>query len=305
MENEGKKTKHRLVPWKGLKERKSFLEWKRNVEPKARRKDIDAFIEAKSKGTMTFHYEGNLIECKAGKIWEPYAHQGRGKRTKIAGFSADSRRRLLRLCACIMETALPLFVTLTYPSVWPDDPKVWKDHLDKFGKWLARAYPNASAIWKLEAQMRGAPHYHLLVWGVSFIPHELLAQRWYEIVGSNDPKHLAAGIQVVATRNKKDVMAYASKKYMGKEVGGFEGVGKFWGVLNRKALPVSKTLSFEVAEVVLVKVRRIFRRLLKSKGIRMRNNRSFTLFSRGHELWSRVIDWAQTEHDADCARFPF
>lgn len=58
-------------------------------------------------------------------------------------------------------------------------------------------------------------------------------------------------------------MAYASKKYMGKDVEGFEGVGRFWGVLNRKALPVSKTLCLEVAEVVLVKIRRIFRRLLK------------------------------------------
>jgi len=58
-------------------------------------------------------------------------------------------------------------------------------------------------------------------------------------------------------------------------------------------------------EVVLFNARRIFRRFMKSKGVRIRNNRSFTLFSRGHELWSRVIDWAQAEHEADCARFPF
>ena len=100
-------------------------------------------------------------------------------------------------------------------------------------------------------------------------------------------------------------MAYASKRYMGKEVDGFEGVGRFWGVLNRKALPLSKEMEFEVAEPVLVKVRRIYRRFMKSKGIRIRDNRSFTLFSRGHEHWSRVIDWAQAEHEAECARFPF
>lgn len=277
-----------ILPLKG-----DYQTWRCNLSRVARLRDIDAFLKTKLFGEAVFHFEGSLIEFKTGRTWDPYEGHGHSSRSCISGFSAASRRRLLRLCASIRQTALPVFLTLTYPSQWPSDPKVWKRHLDTFQKWLRRTYSGASGIWKLEPQQRGAPHFHLLVWGIEFIPHEAVARRWFEIVGSNDSRHLQAGTRVEAIRSRNGVMLYASKLYMGKEVKGFERVGRFWGVINRRALPLSLTKEFEVPEVALVKIRRIFRRLMRSRGIRARNNRSFTLFSSGHLLWARVIDWAE------------
>jgi hypothetical protein len=53
---------------------------------------------------------------------------------------------------------------------------------------LRREFSGCSAIWKLEPQKRGAPHFHLLVWGIAFLHYQRLARRWFEIVGSNDPR---------------------------------------------------------------------------------------------------------------------
>src|SRR5690606_1419342 len=54
-------------------------------------------------------------------------------------------------------------VTLTYPRHWPTDPRSWKKHLDAWRKRMQRAWGRLPAVWKLEPQRRGAPHFHLLV----------------------------------------------------------------------------------------------------------------------------------------------
>jgi hypothetical protein len=67
-----------------------------------------------------------------------------------------------------------------------------------FGKWLRRySKGRCGAIWKLELQDRGAPHFHLLIFGLRYLPAALLARRWYEIVGSGDVNHLSAGTSVL------------------------------------------------------------------------------------------------------------
>lgn len=270
-----------------------FKVWQ-SMERNARLRDCDALQESRSKGTITFHHEGSLIVVKSGSGWEPHEQERGSKRKAISGFSSASRLRLLRLCASIREDALPLFITLTYPREWPADPALWKRHLDTFTKWLRRRCPETSGIWKLEPQKRGAPHFHLMVWEAGYVPHQTVAQRWYEIVGSNDPRHLYAGTRVEAIRSRNGVMLYASKQYMGKEIEGFTGVGRFWGIFNRRSLPISATMAFEVRESALVHVRRVFRRLMQSRGKRVRGNRSFSLFSKAHLCWSRVIDWAES-----------
>src|SRR5205823_1017705 len=130
-------------------------------------------------------------------------------RGQINGFSFAARRRLLRLCAEVDRREcrlLPLFVTLTYPSVWPADPADWKRQLDRFFHRLKRGWPDAAAIWRLEFQRRGAPHFHLLVFGLEFLPATWVAAAWYEIVGSGDLKHLQAGTQVVRVKSWRGVM---------------------------------------------------------------------------------------------------
>jgi len=180
---------------------------------------------------------------------------GGGNRGEINQFSRASRKRMLdTLCKLRVSAGLPQFATLTYPGEFPHDSKVWKNHLDLFGKRLAFSYPESSAIWKLEPQKRSAPHFHLIIYGVPFDRSfkEWLSRSWFEVVGSGDERHLRAGTNVQAARSLQGVKAYASKRYMGKElspeelqdhaekVAGWASPGRFWGVLNRDCLPVGK-----------------------------------------------------------------
>lgn len=158
------------------------------------------------------------------------------------------------------DAPLPLFLTLTYPGCFPHDSKTWKRDLDVFWKRVTRVYPGASAEWKLEPQKRGAPHYHLLVYGIPYGRKviEFLSVIWYEVVGSGDKRHLWAGTRLEWIRSRRGIKSYAGKRYMGKElssdhlqrlsesVRGWAKPGRFWGVLGRVNLPVGDRVVSEV-----------------------------------------------------------
>lgn len=211
---------------------------------------------------------------------------GGGKRGVITGFSSKSRKRLMRKIAQTKKSALPCFVTLTYPGEYSEDPRQWKKNLRAFLARLKRKYPLASAVWKLEFQKRGAPHYHLLVWGVEWI--ELLCfvpGAWYQVVGSGDERHFRAGTQVSKVRSWRGVMAYASK-YLGK-LGSVptDEPGRFWGVFNAEAIPWAEMVDYAVTDKEAVKVLRLLRRMMKIKG---RDYRSLTAFADGTFFFDRL-----------------
>lgn len=211
---------------------------------------------------------------------------GGGVRGEITGFSDDSRRRLMYLIGGIMRDAsLPLFITLTYPNSFPD-ARSSKRHLKMFQQRFKRAFPAHGSIWKLEPQKRGAPHYHILTWGLdlnqvqSFVP-----VAWFKIAGGGDEKHLAWHMGLLGHGNKhcvqrvrswRGVWTYASK-YLGKtfEVEGWQGVGRFWGVVNRENIPFGELHQVEVTRGEAVQTIRYQRRFSKLK---KRNNRSLTIF---------------------------
>lgn len=189
---------------------------------------------------MTIAIGGGLLKLQGACIPRPtqvYAPRG-----AIKGFSAAARKRLIELLASINRTALerlPLFVTLTYPATWPEDPHVWKEHLDAWLKRLRRQFERTTVIWKLEFQSRGAPHFHLLVFGPRWIDPKWLSRTWFQIVASGDERHLQAGTKVEFIRSWKGVMFYASK-YLAKKTQ--ENIpafpGRFWGVSFRVYLPI-------------------------------------------------------------------
>lgn len=289
---------------------------KKKLEQRARLKDADLRPILRSERAIIFYPQGNLVRIEGSNDYEPH-ERGSARRGKIGSFSARSRSRLMTLCSMLNKASLPLFLTLTWPGIWSPEPKEWKACLDTFCKRLKRAHPNSSAIWKLEPQERGAPHYHLLVFGVSFIPHETISRWWFEVVGSGDKRHLAAGIRIEAVRTREGVMQYASKLYMGKEIAGFSGVGRFWGIFNRSKLPRSVEMREDVAECVVVKFQRIARRLIQSqtkarflrklragrrvKWRRFRCNRPTRIFANDPAQFGRLLDWAEEKHYDDLA----
>ncbi|MBE7535456.1 MAG: hypothetical protein HS124_06970 [Anaerolineales bacterium] len=187
----------------------------------------------------------------------------------------------MRTLAGIKKTELPCFVTLTYPSVYSDNPKDWKNDLDKYLKRLARKFPNVSGVWKLEPQKRGAPHYHLLIWGADFT--ELLVYTvtaWHEIAGNGDENHrkwhagwLNNKPCVSQVEKRQGVFWYASK-YMSKPIEGWENVGRFWGVFFRDRLPQGELVTLEVTEEKAMEAIRYMKRFARLKS---RDYKSLTI----------------------------
>lgn len=183
---------------------------------------------------------GNLLRLQGGSI--DGEQRGGGKRGVVKGLSRQARARLMRLVASIDRTfpaSMWLFVTLTYPAEFPDDARVYHRHLDTWFKRLRRRYPETSALWKCEYQRRGAPHFHLLIFGRAFIDRGWLSQSWYSVVGSQDNNHLLAGTQVKAVRSWGGVTYYAAK-YIAKTQTPADDLptGRLWGVFNRENLPI-------------------------------------------------------------------
>lgn len=213
------------------------------------------------------------------------------KRGEVRAFSVKSRSRLMKKISQLNKSVMPIFVTLTYPSVFPKDFEEYKYHVHKFFISLFRKFPSAGVIWKLEFQSRGAAHFHMLIFGVgvsdllSFVP-----ECWYRIAGQGDEKHLLwhqglLGNQhcVQEIRSWNGVRSYASK-YMGKLDERTENTGRFWGV--RGKVPFSHIMSFRVSIRAALEFRRAF---VRKSGMELSR---FGFWGYGYDPdWLRFIDW--------------
>lgn len=233
-------------------------------------------------GTVRIYKDGSLIEVSKNRLPKDCENES-FKRGEITGFSRKSRMRLLKKMSTLQKTDRPLFITLTYPSEFPNDKEIYKADLAKFLKRLVYRFPATCGVWRLEFQNRGAPHYHLLVWGLPY-HHRILfwiSKIWYEVVGSGDKKHLDAGTQVQKIRSWRGVMSYASK-YMAKTGDYGQNIGRVWGLFNRARLPVSEYIEVQVSQKTVVKIMRLMR---KYSGIKSRDYPSLSIFVNNPERW--------------------
>jgi hypothetical protein len=206
-----------------------------------------------------------------------HRHCGGGNREKVRGFSRASRRNLLRRLASINRRAFRafkgrmIFVTLTYPHEYPQDPVLSKRHLKAFRKRLQREYGVFAAFWRLGIQQRGSWHFHLLLFvGPSFGTvgelRRFISSSWYEVTGKVSEGHLRAGTRVEAVKRWREVTSYV-ERYMAKPEEFPEGLqtGRIWGIWNEELLPVQ----WETVQVSLrdaFRIRRIYRNLAKRRG---------------------------------------
>ncbi len=220
-------------------------------------------------GSIAIWYEGSKVKVTKNKSMIAQKKGGHQlERGTIKQFSFASRRRLMRKLAETKKGQRPLFITLTYPGEYSTNPDVWKRDFDTIWKRIERRFPHACGIWKLEAQRRGAPHYHLLVWNIDYKKVVLwIKTAWYEVVRSGDERHLRAGTRVEIIRSWNGVMSYASK-YMGKieELPGWESPGRFWGIRNKEFIPTSDIIICPLTYKQACQLMRYLRRFCHIKG---------------------------------------
>jgi hypothetical protein len=164
-----------------------------------------------------------------------------------------------------------IFVTLTYPHEYPEDPEVCKNHLKALRKRLQRKFGSFASFWRMGIQRRAAWHFHLLLFvGPSIGPlsdlRRFISSSWYEVTGKVSEGHLRAGTRVETIRRWKQATSYV-ERYMAKPEEFPEGLqtGRIWGIWNGDLLPVR----WETVQVSLkdaFRIRRIYRKLARRKG---------------------------------------
>lgn len=178
------------------------------------------------------------------------------RRSFIKEWSEKSRDNLMGLCRELeaLGDKPSHMITLTYPADWvtvcPDGAKA-KKHLEAFRKrltrYLAKRDIEFNCLWFLEFQSRGAPHFHLLIWGEGLKDRmniknlrSHVSRGWASIVNHPDKneyqKHLKAGTRVEKVRKEHFgyAMKYAAKPEQKEVPEGFQDVGRFWGIWNIK-----------------------------------------------------------------------
>ena len=204
---------------------------------------------------------------------------GGGVRGPVTGFSASSRRSLLRTLGTLdlaSVTGIPVFVTLTYPGRWRQwcpSGREAKRHLDLFRRRWLRRWGSFPAVWKLEfqprrhqpAEMRLAPHFHILATLPAIDPggsvpapttvavaRQWVSEAWWEVVGSEDSRHLSAGTQVLEADGSTPgrlvgyfagYTAGRSKEEQHQAPPDWPGLGRFWGVWGIGRIEVAIDLS--------------------------------------------------------------
>ena len=196
------------------------------------------------------------------KIWrEPIPKAGKpsqrgGIRGKVVQFTKATARRLrwfVRNCPELNAVGVTAFAHCTYPADFPTDGRTVKLHLERLRHRLTRL--GIGGVWVLEFQQRGAPHLHMIL--TRNMDKEVFSRMWFEVVGSNDPKHLAAGTRIEPMEEPhgaaRYVAGYCSKLDQKTVPEGFESVGRFWGHwggINAKPVAVVESTVGTVARIV-------------------------------------------------------
>ena len=186
-------------------------------------------------------------------------------RGPIRGFSRASRLRLLWLIAQVGVDAFKqaLFLTLTYPA---GDPVAssHKRHLDALLKRLARAHPEAVALWKLEYTEAGTPHFHLILFKVGFWHFKEVAQAWAAIVKSEHPAHVQAGVRIEKLLSKRHAARYLAKYVSKWSTYPQDHRGRVWGKVGSISALFSEKVMFVLSKVDMYRVRRTLDLIRKS-----------------------------------------
>jgi len=260
--------------------------------------------DGRKKGTKIYAGGGCVVIKKIFKS-VGFTQEG-GNKSVITGFSHRSGQRMRKyLRACV--TKYTHMLTLTYPFSYPSDGKTVKLHLKAFCRWLDRQHEiNAqlegstdkfSAFWFLEFQERGAPHFHIFT--NFMVDYKAVARKWYEVVGSDDERHLRAGTRTERLKaGRGGTISYASK-YAAKACQkvapeGYENVGRFWGVYGCREIVAADTAfneqNFDLIKSNYRKIKDYIKEAETTKGFLMyrREKGVLVCFIANRELFKKI-----------------
>lgn len=252
---------------------------------------------------VTYRFQGSIVEVKTNRprirmpdaLWE-----GRSIRGEITEFSCKSRVRMMKMLARLnWKEQKPIFLTLTYPGEFPN-ARTAKRHLRAFLKRIWHVTQTlTSAIWRLEFQKRGAPHFHIIVFGLPFIHYEVIQQLWCQVIKSEE----RVFTRIEMLRSARQAMYYISK-YMAKvEQSSFKSAvgdsgfihvpylaaGRFWGVENRKLMPFAEEMIMLITDAwaAFDSLKRAARH--KFAQINRKNRTGWFLFVNDPEQWREYL----------------
>lgn len=190
---------------------------------------------------------------------------GGGKRGAVRHFSDQSRRRLREVFTQIDQRSVvnTFFGTLTCAAVAPE---VFKRRVRAYFARLERGLPGRWAVvWRMELHKSGAPHLHFMmywrerspdIWGMRAVSDAA----WTGICGTGEG---GGSSQVEYVRGDGKAKGYMCKAegYVSKrgDQSEHENVGRWWGVLRGKYLPVALAM-VHVTEDQAKRVGRILRK---------------------------------------------
>jgi hypothetical protein len=171
-------------------------------------------------------------------------------RGTVTEFSRKSRRRMLLLLNRCDYNCRVTFLTLTFHS----SPTVSQSNeaFKCFVKILRRRNPDVSAIWRREVQpLRGAIHFHLLLFRLAYWPQAEIQALWTRCTGED-----RSIVDVRLVHSRKHALRYVSK-YIAKpsepepltslELSPYQAaeekpsIGRCWGYINLDGLPLAET----------------------------------------------------------------
>jgi len=249
---------------------------------------------------MKCHFEaqGSLLVLKLLER-KPRPNNRCSVRGRIKRFSANARRRLIRFMARMrMKNCRATFITLTFKG-YPTN-EVAKMALHAFLQRIARKFPQASAVWRMEYQQRGSIHFHLLCFNLPYWDWKEILEAWKAC-----SRQHRARVHVTLVKSRKGVMNYVSK-YIAKtekkgghtffiQVPYLHGYkkwrkGRFWGYHNKKHLPLGQKFEGVLVNDSLIK--KLSNAAWEIIGTETRyNSVSFHLFTdKAVSLWTRYIE---------------
>lgn len=177
--------------------------------------------------------------------------RGGGERGEIEVFSAASRYRLFRQLHQL-EFRTVTFITLTYPNIYPENPRVYKANLKEWRRRFEKVYGKIPAIWRLEFQERGAPHFHVMYLDMGFVPVYDLCYLWKSVTHTYDMAHEVNGVdlKLITDNTQQRLIAFYLSKYIAKvdsrgQKDAKKNVGRWWGKWN---IADETPVEFEVSD---------------------------------------------------------